>query len=134
MTAPQQRTIAGEVTLEGVGVHSGEEARLTLRPANPGHGITFRRADLDDDPLVPADLDHVVGTELGTTLGHDDAEVRTVEHVLAALAGAQVDNVAIDATLVPEPGATLMLVAGLAGLTVAGGRRSEGEGALRVSA
>lgn len=96
MTAPNQRTITRDATLEGVGVHSGETARLTLRPADPGHGVVFVRTDVDGAPSVPADLDHVVGTELGTTLGDGEVVVRTVEHVLAALAGTGIDNVRIE--------------------------------------
>ena len=69
MKEPRQRTLAGAVTLEGTGVHSGEAARLTLRPADAGTGIRFRRVDLEGSPEIPADLEHVVGTELGTRSG-----------------------------------------------------------------
>lgn len=96
MTAPNQRTITRDATLEGVGVHSGQPARLTLRPADPGHGIAFRRTDLDDETVVPADLDHVVGTEWGTSLALGDSGIRTVEHVLAALVGSGIDNVLVE--------------------------------------
>ncbi|NIR37481.1 MAG: UDP-3-O-[3-hydroxymyristoyl] N-acetylglucosamine deacetylase, partial [Actinobacteria bacterium] len=64
-----QRTISREVSLDGIGVHSGERASVTFRPADPDSGIVFRRIDLDGAPEVPADLDHVIDTELGTTLG-----------------------------------------------------------------
>jgi UDP-3-O-[3-hydroxymyristoyl] N-acetylglucosamine deacetylase/3-hydroxyacyl-[acyl-carrier-protein] dehydratase len=102
MKEPRQRTLAGAVTLEGTGVHSGESARLTLRPADAGTGIRFRRVDLDGSPEIPADLEHVVGTELGTRLGSGEASVMTVEHVLAALAGQSVDNALLDLSG-PEP-------------------------------
>jgi UDP-3-O-[3-hydroxymyristoyl] N-acetylglucosamine deacetylase/3-hydroxyacyl-[acyl-carrier-protein] dehydratase len=98
MKEPRQRTLAGAVKLEGAGVHTGQAATLTLRPADPGAGITFIRADLKGRPEIPADLDHVVGTELGTRLGAGEASVMTVEHVLAALAGQSVDNVVIELT------------------------------------
>jgi UDP-3-O-[3-hydroxymyristoyl] N-acetylglucosamine deacetylase/3-hydroxyacyl-[acyl-carrier-protein] dehydratase len=102
MKEPRQRTLAGAVTLEGTGVHSGEAARLTMRPADAGTGIRFRRVDLDGSPEIPADLEHVVGTELGTRLGSGTASVMTVEHVLAALASQSVDN-ALLALSGPEP-------------------------------
>jgi UDP-3-O-[3-hydroxymyristoyl] N-acetylglucosamine deacetylase / 3-hydroxyacyl-[acyl-carrier-protein] dehydratase len=96
MSRPSQRTISKEFTLEGTGVHSGERASVTFRPAEPGSGIRFRRIDMEGAPEVPADVDYVIGTELGTTLGKGDAKVLTVEHVLAALAGLSIDNVVID--------------------------------------
>lgn len=96
MTEPSQRTIRKDVSLAGTGVHSGESATITLRPGNVNTGIRFRRVDLDGCPEIPATLSHVVGTELGTSLANGDAQVNTVEHVMAALAAAQVDNAIID--------------------------------------
>ncbi len=90
----RQRTLAGECTLEGVGVHSGESASLTMRPAEAG-GVRFKRVDLEGCPEIPADLDHVVGCEMGTSLGLGDVRVRTVEHVMAALYAANVDHAVI---------------------------------------
>jgi UDP-3-O-[3-hydroxymyristoyl] N-acetylglucosamine deacetylase / 3-hydroxyacyl-[acyl-carrier-protein] dehydratase len=102
MKPDRQRTIGRDVTLEGVGVHSGVAARITFRPAQPGTGIRFRRVDLEGSPEVPADLAHVVDTHLGTSLGSGEVRVLTVEHVMAALVGAQVDNILMDLTG-PEP-------------------------------
>jgi UDP-3-O-[3-hydroxymyristoyl] N-acetylglucosamine deacetylase/3-hydroxyacyl-[acyl-carrier-protein] dehydratase len=98
----RQRTLAGEATLTGTGVHSGAPSVLTIGPADEGAGIRFRRTDLDGSPEVPADLAHVSDTDLGTTLAAGEVRVMTVEHVLAALAGAGVDNalLALDG---PEP-------------------------------
>ena len=96
MTEPSQRTIRKDVSLAGTGIHSGEFATITLRPGNVNTGIRFRRLDLDGCPEIPATLSHVVGTELGTSLANGDAQVNTVEHVMAALAAAQVDNAIID--------------------------------------
>ena len=96
MTEPSQRTIRKAVSLAGTGVHSGESATITLRPGNVNTGIRFRRLDLDGCPEIPATLSHVVGTELGTSLANGDAQVNTVEHVMASLAAAQVDNAIID--------------------------------------
>jgi UDP-3-O-[3-hydroxymyristoyl] N-acetylglucosamine deacetylase/3-hydroxyacyl-[acyl-carrier-protein] dehydratase len=96
MSRPAQRTIAREVSLDGVGVHSGESASLTFRPAEPGTGVRFRRVDLDGCPEIQAHVDQVVATELGTTIGTDAVRVLTIEHVMAALAGLQIDNVLVE--------------------------------------
>jgi UDP-3-O-[3-hydroxymyristoyl] N-acetylglucosamine deacetylase/3-hydroxyacyl-[acyl-carrier-protein] dehydratase len=102
MTNSKQRTVAGTVTVQGTGVHSGEPATLTIRPAEPGQGLRFRRVDLEGAPEIPADLDHVVGTDLGTSLGAGAARVLTVEHVMAALAAQDIDNAVLDLEG-PEP-------------------------------
>ena len=101
MDCPKQCTLGGERTLEGIGVHSGESATLTIKPAEGG-GIRFRRVDLDGDPEVPATLDYVVGTDLGTSLGTGDVTVLTVEHVMAALAAARIDHAMLELSG-PEP-------------------------------
>jgi len=102
MASVKQRTIARDAALEGIGVHSGAPAVITFRPAAPGTGIRFRRVDLEGEPVVPADLDHVVGTDLGTSLGVGEVRVLTIEHVMAALVGAGIDNVVMDLSG-PEP-------------------------------
>ena len=96
--SPSQRTIAKEITLEGCGVHSGEAATVTFRAAEPGSGICFRRVDLDGSPEVPAGLDYVTDTELGTSLAAGEAKVLTVEHVMAVLGALEIDNVTIELT------------------------------------
>ena len=95
MLPPRQRTLAGEHTLEGVGVHSGESASLTMGPATAG-GVRFRRVDLEGSPEIPADLDHVVACEMGTSLGAGEARVQTVEHLMAALYATGVDHAVIE--------------------------------------
>lgn len=102
MTQRKQRTIARSVSTEGMGVHSGEPASLALLPSEAGSGIRFRRLDLDGKPEIRANLENVRDTELGTTLGTDEGEVRTVEHVLAAVAGKGIDNVLMELSG-PEP-------------------------------
>jgi UDP-3-O-[3-hydroxymyristoyl] N-acetylglucosamine deacetylase/3-hydroxyacyl-[acyl-carrier-protein] dehydratase len=85
-----------------VGVHTGEASTLVIRPAPQDTGIVFRRLDLEGSPEIRADLDSVSGTELGTSLRAGDAEVRTVEHVLAGLAAHHVDNAILELDG-PEP-------------------------------
>lgn len=98
MPQESQCTVAGSVSLEGTGIHSGESATLTFHAAEPNTGVRFRRSDMEGTPEIPADLDHVSSTELGTTLGHGDVKVLTVEHVMAALFAAGVDNVVCELT------------------------------------
>ncbi|MBL7718882.1 MAG: bifunctional UDP-3-O-[3-hydroxymyristoyl] N-acetylglucosamine deacetylase/3-hydroxyacyl-ACP dehydratase [Flavipsychrobacter sp.] len=91
-----QQTLKGSVTLHGVGLHTGENVTMTLKPAAPGYGIRFQRIDLPEQPIVKADVDYVVDTSRGTTLEHNGARISTVEHTLAALVGMGIDNVLIE--------------------------------------
>jgi UDP-3-O-[3-hydroxymyristoyl] N-acetylglucosamine deacetylase/3-hydroxyacyl-[acyl-carrier-protein] dehydratase len=91
-----QHTLKGEITLSGIGLHTGAHVNMTLKPANPGHGIKFQRIDLPGQPIVKADVDYVVETTRSTTLEHNGARVSTVEHIMAALAGTGVDNVLVE--------------------------------------
>lgn len=96
MSGPAQRSISSDVSLEGIGVHSGESAKLTFRPGEVDTGVVFVRSDLDDSPCVPADLAHVAETELGTTIADGEARVLTVEHVMAAAAAHRIDNLIVE--------------------------------------
>lgn len=93
----RQTTIADQVTLTGIGVHSGKPASITLLPAEAGTGIVFIRTDQEDAPEVPARWDRVSATALCTVLGNpSDAGVSTVEHLMAALFGMGVDNAIVE--------------------------------------
>ena len=96
MNGSRQRTIGREVSLEGIGIHLGETAAVSFLPADPGAGIVFRRIDLPGEPEIPATLDHVVDTELGTSIGRGKARIRTVEHLMAALGASGITNVRVD--------------------------------------
>src|ERR1700716_3001297 len=91
-----QRTISASIRCMGIGLHSGVEARLTLCPAPADHGIVFVRTDLGRAVSIPATAEHVVSTELATTLGKAGVKVGTVEHLMAALAGLGIDNVRVE--------------------------------------
>ncbi len=95
-SAQNQQTLKGAVTLAGVGLHTGEAVRMTLKPANPGYGIRFQRTDLPEKPIIKADVDYVVDTSRGTSIELNGARVSTIEHILAALVGTCVDNVLIE--------------------------------------
>jgi len=89
-----QRTLDHSIRCSGIGLHSGRKIELILHPAPEDSGITFVRSDLGTD--IPAKADYVTDTRLCTTIGHGDAQVSTVEHLLSALAGLGVDNARIE--------------------------------------
>lgn len=91
-----QRTIKKPAVCSGVGLHTGNQTRVIFTPAPIGHGIVFVRTDLPESPEIPADIDHVVDITRGTTLKKGEAKVHTVEHVLAALAGLELDNLRVE--------------------------------------
>ena len=99
----KQRTLKESVRATGIGLHSGAKVYMTLRPAPPNSGITFRRIDLDTPVDIPADALKVTQTTLGTTLEHQQAKVATVEHLLSAFAGLGVDNAFVDLTAPEVP-------------------------------
>ena len=90
-----QRTINEEGNLEGIGLHTGKKSKLKFVPAVINHGIKFQRIDLDEMPIIDADVNNVIAVERGTTIKQNDAIVSTVEHLLAAIVGLQIDNILI---------------------------------------
>ena len=92
----KQHTLAGIVSVEGTGLHTGAYVNMNLKPAKPGYGFVFQRIDLPSQPTIKADCDLVVDTSRGTTLEENGARISTVEHVLAALVGMAVDNCHIE--------------------------------------
>lgn len=91
----KQHTIKEPVSLTGIGLHTGQQATLTFNPAPEDHGFKFQRIDLENQPVLSADINRVISTDRGTTIQVNDATVSTVEHVLSALCGLQIDNVLI---------------------------------------
>lgn len=91
-----EQTLARAVRLTGMALHTGTHNTMILKPAAEGTGIRFRRIDLGPEAVVPAKACHVRRTDRCTTLGTDDVEVSTVEHLLSALRGLEIDNVEID--------------------------------------
>ncbi len=100
MTA--RRTIAKAATVSGVGLHTGTDVTLTFAPAASGAGIVFERADLPRKPRITARLEDVTEVDRRTVLGNGSATVATVEHVLAALAAQEIDDVTVQLDG-PEP-------------------------------
>jgi UDP-3-O-[3-hydroxymyristoyl] N-acetylglucosamine deacetylase/3-hydroxyacyl-[acyl-carrier-protein] dehydratase len=101
-TSTMQHTITREVTLKGVGLHTGKEVTLKFIPAPEDHGYVFQRIDLPESPLVPADAQYVENTQRGTNLNKEGVHINTSEHVLSALVGLEIDNVLIQLDA-PEP-------------------------------
>jgi UDP-3-O-[3-hydroxymyristoyl] N-acetylglucosamine deacetylase/3-hydroxyacyl-[acyl-carrier-protein] dehydratase len=101
--ATERRTIGRDATLSGVGLHLGAECTLRFRPAPAGRGIVFRRVDLPDRPETPARVDVAVEAQRRTQLGRGADALHTVEHVLAAVAGAGVDDLVIEMDAAEPP-------------------------------
>lgn len=91
-----QKTIAAPVICNGVGVHSGKQVGLTIKPADANHGIKFIRTDLPNSPCVPARFNKVVDTSQATVIGSDGFIISTPEHLMAALAGLGIDNALVE--------------------------------------
>jgi UDP-3-O-[3-hydroxymyristoyl] N-acetylglucosamine deacetylase / 3-hydroxyacyl-[acyl-carrier-protein] dehydratase len=92
----KQRTLAKEISLTGKGLHTGINVTVTFKPAPANHGYKFCRVDLPGRPVIDALAENVTETSRGTTLVQNNASVQTIEHVLAALHGLQVDNAFIE--------------------------------------
>lgn len=95
-TSCRTRTLARSVSLQGRGLHSGQEVSLRLCPSEKGRGICFSRTDLPDSPLIPAHADYVAKTERSTTLAAPPAKVATVEHLLAAIWSVGIEDLIIE--------------------------------------
>lgn len=103
MTHSYQQTIKKEVSLTGVGLHTGQNVTITFQPAPPNHGIKFQRVDLPEKPIIPADCDLVTTVQRGTTLEKGNAMIATVEHLMSALIGLQIDNVLVQTNGIEVP-------------------------------
>jgi len=95
-TMVKQKTIKTEVSLTGVGLHTGKEVKMTFKPAPVNNGFTFVRVDLEGHPVIEADANYVVNTQRGTNLEKLGVKIQTPEHVLAALMGSDLDNIIIE--------------------------------------
>lgn len=92
----KQTTIKSEISLIGVGLHTGKEVKMTFKPAPINNGYTFVRTDLEGQPIIEADANYVVNTQRGTNLEKLGVKIQTSEHVLAAFVGCDVDNVIVE--------------------------------------
>ncbi|MBD8347333.1 MULTISPECIES: UDP-3-O-acyl-N-acetylglucosamine deacetylase [unclassified Dysgonomonas] len=92
----KQRTLKQSFSLEGKGLHTGINGRITFNPAPDNHGYKIRRTDVDGQPIINALAENVTSTARGTVLSKNGVQVRTVEHALAALYACEIDNCLID--------------------------------------
>ena len=92
----KQKTIASPVSISGIGLHTGKEVEITFKPAPENHGIKFKRIDLENQPIIDADIDNVVDTSRGTSIEKNGHRISTVEHTLAAISGLDIDNILIE--------------------------------------
>ncbi|MDA3820510.1 MAG: bifunctional UDP-3-O-[3-hydroxymyristoyl] N-acetylglucosamine deacetylase/3-hydroxyacyl-ACP dehydratase [Candidatus Delongbacteria bacterium] len=88
----KQTSIKKAVTLQGIGLHTGDKVELTIKPAPVNHWYKFKRIDVEGEPIIEAIADNVVDTSRGTSLAKNDVRVSTVEHLLAAAYGLGIDN------------------------------------------
>lgn len=93
-----QRTIEESISVEGIGLHSGQKVKVKLHPAPANYGIRFWRSDINGAEPFPLCPENVVDVRYATTLGKGESRVRTVEHLLAALSGLGVDNLLVEVT------------------------------------
>jgi len=98
----KQKTIKTEISLSGVGLHTGKQVNLTFKPAPENSGFAFTRVDLEGSPVIEARADYVVDTQRGTNIEKNGVKIQTSEHVLAAVVGLGIDNILIELDA-PEP-------------------------------
>ena len=99
----KQKTIKQSISVSGVGLHTGVESIITFVPAEEDFGIKFQRTDLENKPIIEANVDLVVHTNRGTNIEKNGVGIHTTEHVLAAITGAQIDNLLIKITACETP-------------------------------
>ena len=92
----KQKTLAGEFSFSGKGLHTGCCVNVVFKPAPENHGIKFQRVDLEGKPFLEADAALVIDTSRGTVIGKEKARISTIEHAMAALIGMDLDNVLIE--------------------------------------
>lgn len=96
MIKEKQSTLAGMVTLSGRGLHTGQQSQITIKPAPDNHGIVFQRVDLPEKPLIRAHISNLNDTSRSTNIRENGADVKTIEHFMAACAGMSLDNLLVE--------------------------------------
>ncbi len=99
----KQKTLKEEISLSGIGLHTGKEVHLTMKPAKENTGFVFVRTDLEGNPHIEADVNYVTTTERGTTLEKLGVRIHTCEHLLAALVGCDIDNAILEMNSAEPP-------------------------------
>ena len=99
----KQKTIKKEASITGYGIHSGKESKITICPAKEDTGIYFQRVDLLNKPLVKADFRNVVSTNRSTNIKKNQAQVNTIEHLMASISALEIDNLLIKINNIEVP-------------------------------
>jgi len=102
-----QHTISKEVSISGVGLHTNERVTLKIKPAEANHGIVFKRVDVEGTPSIPAHISYVLDLTQSmrrTSIGIDNVEVHTIEHLMASFAALKIDNVLVEIDGIEVPG------------------------------
>jgi UDP-3-O-[3-hydroxymyristoyl] N-acetylglucosamine deacetylase len=99
----QQRTLKEPASFSGIGIHTGKEVQITFQPAKENAGLSFRRVDLPEQPVIPAHVNFVCDTNRSTTIGVDNIFIHTIEHVLAAVKAFNIDNLMIEIRGIEPP-------------------------------
>jgi len=99
----KQKTLKNIIKISGFGIHTGVKTNVILRPAKEDNGIVFIRSDIENKPKIKALVQNVFSTERSTNLKQNNAEIRTVEHLLAAIAGSEIDNLNIEVDNIEIP-------------------------------
>ena len=98
-----QNTINEKIGTEGIGLHTGLKSMITFKPAPENSGINFKRVDIKNSPLIPANIDNVIDIARATVIAKDNNRIHTVEHVLSAVVGLGIDNIIIELTSKEPP-------------------------------
>ena len=98
-----QRTLNQKIKLSGIGLHTGKNTNIVIKPSNEGTGINFKRVDFENHLVISANVDNVVETNRGTTIGKDGVKIYTIEHFLSALAGLGIDNAMVEIDNIEPP-------------------------------
>ena len=98
-----QNTIAKEVSISGIGIHTAAKSTITLCPAKENSGVVFQRVDLENKPIVEAKFKNVYSTNRSTNIKNGNAEVKTIEHLLASISAIGIDNLLIKINNIEVP-------------------------------
>ena len=99
----KQKTISSEVSFSGIGLHTGQKSNILLKPLKENSGIIFKRVDLEDPIYIEAILENVISTNRGTTIGKNNVEIFTIEHLLSSLYALEIDNLLVEIDNIEPP-------------------------------
>ena len=99
----KQKTIFSDISFKGIGLHTGQNSKITLKPSKENSGVVFKRIDLTKPVFIKAEYHNVISTDRGTTIGNDNVKIHTIEHILSAIYALGIDNLLIEIDNVEPP-------------------------------